>query len=70
VTDPALSVALASAGTAAVTIFAAGALRGWQSWLDVRRIQIGGRPAAGRADLAELRDRIRRLEAIANGAEL
>lgn len=68
-------IALASAGTVAVTIAATTALRGWEDWLDLRRQQLDGtRPGAirppARPDLSELRARVRRLEAIANGSEM
>jgi hypothetical protein len=67
-------IALASVGTITVTIAAAAALRGWEDWLDLRRLELGGiRPGpartAARPDLTELRARVRRLEAIANGSE-
>jgi hypothetical protein len=51
-------------------------LRGWQDWLNVRRLElsrIGERPrpspASQRLDLIDLKDRVKRLEAIANGTE-
>ena len=75
-TDPALLIALGSAGTVAVSATAATALKGWKAWLDVRRLELeGGRapsPASktAPADLVELRERVRRLEAIANGGQL
>lgn len=72
-TDVSFMIALASAGTLAVTIAATAALRGWEEWLDLRRLQLGhDRPApkaGARPDLSELRARVRRLEAIANGSE-
>ncbi len=74
--DPATLITLASVGIAGFGIVTATALKGWQEWLDVRRIELGGgRPprAAGdrtRTDLTELRERVRRLEAIANGGEI
>lgn len=70
-TDPAIFVTLASAGTAAVGIATAAVLRGWQEYLDLRRAQVGNRhPRSGApAELIELRARVRRLEAIASGAE-
>ena len=69
-TDPAALLTMASAGTLAVGISAAAALKGWHGWLDLRRVQRAGggsRPRSGRPDLTELRERVRRLEAIANG---
>lgn len=73
-TDPAAIIALASAGTAGFGLVAAASLKGWEGWLELKRLQAsaprvarGGRSA--RPELAELRARVRRLEAIANGAE-
>jgi hypothetical protein len=60
---------------AALFLLSLAALRGWEGWLQLRRIELGrGRrrapsPAAARLELADLRDRVRRLEAIANGVE-
>ena len=75
-TDPAMLLIVGSTGTAGIGIAAAAALRGWREWLDVRRLEIGGRPAGGRrpgagtrVELADLRARVRRLEAIANGGD-
>ena len=62
---------------AALAMLSIAALRGWEGWLQLRRIELAegrGRrrapsPAAARLDLADLKDRVRRLEAIANGVE-
>ena len=70
--DPALLVALGSTGTLAIGATAAAALKGWRGWLELRRLELergAGRRAGSRPDLAELRARVRRLEAIANGSE-
>ena len=76
-TDPALLVALGSAGILAVGATSAAALKGWQEWLEVKRLEMeGGRPrpaarAAGApVEISDLRGRVRRLEAIANGGDL
>jgi hypothetical protein len=61
----------------ALAMLSLAALRGWEGWLQLRRIELAqgrGRrrppsPAAARLELADLRDRVRRLEAIANGVE-
>lgn len=56
-------------------------LKGWEGWLafksrelDTRRgpveIEGGTREGAARIELADLKERIRRLEAIANGVDL
>ena len=72
--DPALLVSMASAGTLAIGLAAAAALKGWQEWLDVRRLEIGARSGNRKGskdapDITELRARVRRLESIANGLE-
>ncbi len=71
-TDPASLVALSASGVLAVALASAAALRGWSEWLELRRVELGrGRPGPGRrSELAELRARVRRLEAIADGADL
>ncbi len=75
-TDPALLLIVGSTGTAGIGIAAAAALKGWREWLDVRRLEMSGRPGSGRCpaagsriELADLRARVRRLEAIANGGD-
>ena len=71
-TDPALLIAMVSTGTLAIALSAAAALRGWHGWLEIRRLEIAGggakRSSTPRLELADLRDRVRRLERIANGA--
>jgi hypothetical protein len=74
-TDSMLMVAAAL--VVALSMLSLAALRGWEGWLQLRRIELAqglGRrpapsPAAARLDLADLKDRVRRLEAIANGVE-
>ena len=51
-------------------------LRGWEDWLRLRRLELhrsDPRPrssaASRRLELIDLKDRVRRLEAIANGVE-
>ena len=69
--DAASLVALAGSGLLAVALASAAGLRGWSGWLELRRLELGGpRPSRGRGELADLRARIRRLEAIADGAEV
>jgi hypothetical protein len=68
-------IALVSVTTLAVVIAAVAALKGWEGWLEVRRLEIErGQPRAtqsraARPDLSELKARVRRLEAIANGSD-
>ncbi len=63
---------LAAIGTAAVT-----GLKGWHSWLELKRMELshGGAdrtvpPAGNRIELADLKERVRKLEAIAAGIDL
>lgn len=60
-------------------IIAGAALRGWQGWLDLKRRELDKRHSefepsmaggAGRIELADLKERIRKLEAIAAGVDL
>ena len=57
--------------TLAVALVSAAGLHAWRQWLDVKRLEIAGRGAPRtRSELGELRRRVRRLEALANGLEL
>ena len=70
-TDPAALLALGSTLTLGVGVLSAATLRGWHEWLELRREEIEKKaaPKPGRhRELAELRERVKRLEAIANGA--
>lgn len=64
-----------------LVILAAAALRGWQGWLALKEreldmrgrpveIEGGAREGAARIELSDLKERIRKLEAIANGVDL
>ena len=75
--DP-ISIAVTGASALAVT-GAAGwtALKGWQGWLDFKRLELASRmgepdlpPAGGRIEIADLKERVRKLEAIASGIDL
>lgn len=74
-----LSMALAS--LAALGIVAVAALRGWGGWLDLKRAELermgsgdvsepARLPSAERIEMADLKERIRKLEAIAAGVDL
>ena len=65
----AIAGGLAAAGWAA--------LKGWQGWLELKRFELthGAAdhklpPATGRIEIADLRERVRKLEAIAAGIDL
>lgn len=76
-TDPATLVALASVGTIGLCLTSAVALKGWQGWLELKRMELAGRSTASgpspspaaRIELSDLKERVRRLEAIASGIE-
>ena len=53
------------------------ALRAWGGWLELKKMELtqitserGLPPATGRIEMADLRERVRKLEAIAAGIEL
>ena len=61
---------------AAVAMLSFALLRGWEDWLRLRRLELGRSgvrplpsPARQRLELIDLKDRVRRLEAIADGVE-
>jgi len=78
--DPFTLMTLAATSLAAVTILAVSALKGWNGWLDYKRAELARRgggfddspaPSAGaRIEIADLKERIRKLEAIAAGVDI
>ncbi len=53
------------------------ALKGWNGWLELKKMELtqvaserGLPPATGRIEMADLRERVRKLEAIAAGIDL
>lgn len=69
--EPATTIILASFGLIGLAIAALAMLKGWQGWLDVRRLELAGahRQPRGEAaeliEMADLRERVRKLESIA-----
>jgi hypothetical protein len=70
---------IAASAVMAVAIVALASLRGWQGWLqlktrelDLQRPEIegGAGNGAARIEVADLKERIRKLEAIAAGVDL
>ena len=72
---------IAASALAGLLVIAGALLKAWQDWLalkgrelDVRRVPAelegGSREGAARIELADLKERIRKLEAIANGVDL
>lgn len=76
-TDPILIATVAASLLVAVGIAAWASLRAWHEWLELKRMElVNGRaeatmpPAGGRIELADLKERVRKLEAIAAGIDL
>ena len=75
--DP-LSIGLIGASVLlAIGTGAYAALKGWNSWLELKRLELGHGaadrnlpPAGNRIELADLKERVRKLEAIAAGIDL
>jgi hypothetical protein len=73
-----LSIALIGASLLlAIGLASVAGLKGWQAWLDFKRLELASQtgdhglpPATGRIELADLRERVRKLEAIAAGIDL
>jgi hypothetical protein len=73
-----LTVSIAALGGLAMLTFAS--LSGWRGWLELQRSTIAGEqhrdlaiapsPAGARIELADLKERVRKLEAIAAGIDL
>jgi hypothetical protein len=73
-----LSIALIGASVLlAIGLACVAGLKGWQAWLEFKRLELassigdqGLPPATGRIELADLKERVRKLEAIAAGIDL
>ncbi len=74
------SIVIATAALAGLVIVASAMLRGWQGWLAYKRQELeahgspqvdqGSSIGAARIELSDLKERIRKLEAIASGVDL
>jgi hypothetical protein len=76
-TDPMIVTAVATSLLATVAIAAVTLLKGWREWIELKRMELSGpradatMPLAGsRIELADLRERVRKLEEIAAGIDL
>ena len=69
-------IALAGSGLAGLSIAAYAGLKGWQGWLDLKRLELAGQrvpergPAMDMIEMADLKERIRKLESIASCVDL
>lgn len=81
--DPNFYLTMALAGVTATAMVTAASLSGWRSWLALKQQELslvrgGGNDApapavpnaAARIEIADLKERIRKLEAIAAGVDL
>ena len=66
------TMVLAGFALAGLAIILFAGLKGWQGWLDIKRLELSGHQAgqsrggaAERIEVADLRERIRKLESIA-----
>lgn len=70
--EPSTTIILASFGLIGLAIATLAMLKGWQGWLEVRRLELAGvrrergsGEAADLIEMADLRERVRKLESIA-----
>lgn len=79
-TDLTVTILSGTLGLAALTIISLAALRGWSQWIELRRHELDRTPkdpgtgamttTVNRIDVADLKERVRKLEAIAAGVDL
>lgn len=75
--DPYPYLIMAISGITALSLICFTALRAWQGWLDYKTAELEQEPAeraassaSTRIELANLRERLRKLEAIAAGVDI
>lgn len=75
--DPLMLMTVASASLAGLSIATFAGLRGWQGWLEVRRLELSGSgrqearsPAGEMIEVADLKERVRKLESLASCIDL
>jgi hypothetical protein len=71
------TLVIAGASVAIAFMLCGAALRAWRGWLDFRKLELASRQNGApeedvgvRIELAAVRERLKRLEAIASGVEL
>ncbi len=79
-TEPMMWTMISAVSFAGLVVITIAALKGWREWIGLQRLSIEGRPVAkepgsvpspaARIELADLRERVRKLEAIAAGVDL
>ena len=82
--DPVTMAMIAATVIGTIAFAAFAGLKGWRDWLDFKRLELASHgqgaygqghdlplgPTGNRIELADLRERVRKLEAIAEGIEL
>ena len=75
--DPQITLTLAAASLAGLAMLIVAALNGWRGWLQLKsqELRLASEPAptpnaGARIEIADLKERIRKLEAIAAGVDL
>ena len=80
-TEPLMWTMISAVSFAGLVVITIAALKGWREWIGLQRLSIQGDTAArepgnsppssaARIELADLRERVRKLEAIAAGVDL
>jgi hypothetical protein len=79
-TEASIYYASTATGLAALAMISLIALRGWRDWLGLKRYELeqghhairsdSGTDAGSRIEIADLRERLKKLEAIAAGVDL
>ena len=80
-TEPMMWTMISAVSFAGLVVITIAALKGWRDWIGLQRLSIEGRTvskehsggvpsSAARIELADLRERVRKLEAIAAGVDL
>lgn len=81
-TDPIVWSMITAASFAGLVVVTVAALKGWRDWIGLQRLSFEGRgqanaetaagvpSSAARIELADLKERVRKLEAIAAGVDL
>ncbi|HEX8532833.1 MAG TPA: hypothetical protein VF662_01565 [Allosphingosinicella sp.] len=71
--DPTMIMMAASAALVGIGIASAATLRAWSGWLELKRLELDFGPSrrgGAKPEVAELKERVRKLEAIASGIEI
>ncbi|MDT9598935.1 hypothetical protein [Sphingosinicella rhizophila] len=70
--EPMTAIALAGFALVGLTIALVAILKGWHGWLELKRLELSGlqgqsarSPAGDRIEMADLKERVRKLESIA-----